>query len=208
MLPVRVSTFVTALLALLINAFAQDPDKKMLLIGNIYDMDSLEQLSYVAIHINGNRQYVSDNSGHFEIMISVSDTIDFLYPGYVTSRILMGTEKITEDTLFIEVLMNLKVHDMQEANILPYKNYEEFRSALIHHENDVEADIAKRNMSTIMIQNKVNIGPAMDAYSNYRYVMKMKDLNNNAFIFLTSEPGKGIFGALNTIGIRLPWQRQ
>jgi hypothetical protein len=189
---------------ILVSSSASNQDKRLYLTGNIYDADSLNRIPFISISINSKTHYLSDENGHFEIGAGNNDTVIFISAGYETSVLSLSNTKLTGDTVYLDILMKLKPFDMPEATIKPYKDYNQFRTALINMDTDNFISNQNINMSQKMGEKALG----MDAYSNYRNIMFLKDPDNNALIFLSTKPDKGLFGALNAIGIKMPWQKR
>lgn len=95
----------------------------------------------------------------------------------------------------ISMLIQLKQDTifMDEAVILPYKNYESFKYAFINLEIDKQLGnnmISKGQM--IRKQIEMNANPDMDAFANYRNIYTYKLIRSNGFVIFSTEPGKGI----------------
>jgi hypothetical protein len=187
-----------------VSSSASNQDRLLYLVGNIYDADSLDRISFISISINSETHYLSDKNGHFELSARSNDTVIFRSTGYESSVLPLSNTKLAGDTLYLDILMKLKPFDIPEATIKPFTDYNQFRTALINMDTDNSFSNPIINMSQKMGEKALG----MDAYSNYRNIMFLKDPNNNALIFLSTKPEKGLVGALNAIGIRMPWQKR
>jgi len=178
----------------------------LFLSGTVYDQDSLTPLPFVTITINKGKSELSDQKGNFTVLIFSTDTLTFSLGGYGTAMISVQNYNSLTDSIYLEILMRKRTYDLPEATIRPFAEYIDFRTALINM--NMDNTTINNNLSRILSQVNGKDHIEMDAYSNYKNTMVMKDQNNNAYIFLSSEPNKGIFGALNSLGIRMPWVKK
>lgn len=177
-------------------------------IGNIYDLDSLENLPLVGISLNNKHHNFSDANGHFQLSVVASDTMRFTAAGFETTILTLADMQYSDDTIYLEILMKLKPYEMQEATIRPFVSYQQFKQALINMNTGHPVANADSIIKTAVENMNRYAKSDMDEYANFRNTMFMKDMNNNSLIFLSTEPGKGLIGGLNAIGIRLPWQKK
>jgi len=196
-----------ALFSLSLAAYPQNNPHTLFISGTVYDQDSLTPVPFVTIMINKVKSALSDQKGNFAVLLFSTDTLTFSVGGFETAMISAHDYKThLADTVYLEILMRHKPYDLPEATIRPFKEYNDFRTALINM--DLENSNLNNNLSRVLSAANGKGYVEWDAYSNYKNTMVMKDLNNNAFIFLSSDPTKGIFGALNSLGIRMPWNKK
>jgi len=72
--------------------------------GNIYDVGTLEKIPFVNITINrGGQNLLSDQNGHFEVLLNISDTITFSRIGFETSVVTLNNTHLKADTIYLDI---------------------------------------------------------------------------------------------------------
>jgi len=168
--------------------------------GRTYDMDSLEVLPFVALTVDDDMGLISDQNGYFALDLTVGDTLAFSHVGYLISTLVLSEVNYQNDTLYLEIFMERQAYELPEVTIFPYRDYEAFKHAFMQLESDeVNGDNFSKNIELLLLQLNSGYIPDKDSYSVYRNMMMMKDQNNNSFIFISSEPGKGIYPFLQKL---------
>ncbi len=82
---------------------------------------------------------------------------------------------------------------LDEAVILPYKTYAEFRQAFLNHDNQTAgATQAKKNMDIVQQQINLGVTPEMNAYENFRNRVTYNLIRPQGFVIISTSPNQGI----------------
>ena len=98
-----------------------------------------------------------------------------------------------QDSIAMLKLINQDTVFLNEAVILPYKNYESFKYAFINLEIDRQLEnnvIVKGQI--IRKQIEMGVNPDMDAFANYRNKFTYNLIRSNGVVLFSTVPGKGI----------------
>jgi hypothetical protein len=79
---------------------------------------------------------ITDNKGFFCASLLITDTLTFSHLGYITSEIVLSDLMTNCDSLHINVLIKEQTYKIPEVSIFPYKTYDEFKRAIINHDNN------------------------------------------------------------------------
>jgi hypothetical protein len=186
----------------ILTAYSQNNDghNSIFISGVVKDMELLENLPFVNISIDKKHNLLSDINGHFNVLIDNSDTLTFSQSGYENAVMSLSNTSLTGDTVHLVILMKLNPLEIPEATIVPYANYSQFKAAFLNLKTDNNQMLhSNRNAEIIKSQINSKYMPDIDGYSVYKNMMIMKDQNNNAFIILSTDFNKGLFGGLRAI---------
>ena len=78
---------------------------------------------------------------------------------------------------------------LDEAVILPYKTYAEFRQAFLNHDSQSEGvQQAQKNAGIVQQQIRMGVTPEMNAYENFRNMVTYNLIRPQGFVIISSNP--------------------
>jgi hypothetical protein len=82
---------------------------------------------------------------------------------------------------------------LDEAVILPYKTYAEFKQAFLSHDSQTEGvQQAQKNAGIVLQQIRMGVTPEMNAYENFRNQVTYNLIRPQGFVIISSNPNQGI----------------
>jgi len=178
-------------------------ESEIIVKGRVYNMETLDSLPFSHIIINNKNHVLSDANACFKIKVSGSDTIVISNVGFYDSKIFVSELLKTSDTMHLDVVMKVKVYDLEEVDVTSYKTYEEFKLAVLR---DIGKSIgtkeynnAQKNIK-IMKEHIKNdyVQPVNDNFI-YQSLSSFKSFDNHSLIFFSSGPNKGLIPTLKKL---------
>ena len=140
------------------------------LTGMIRD-EYLQPLPFAHIFVLNNfRGTITDNQGKFTLVTEVHDTIMFSSVGYKKQTVIIP-DNLTEPFLNLDIVLETDTFMIAEAEIYPWKSYEEFKEAFLNLKlPDDDMERARRNIALLKTQIILDNNPS--ARANFNYVMQ------------------------------------
>lgn len=183
--------FLFSILSILtIVTLAQKDSSKIKLSGKIINIETSLPISFAHILIpERNLGTAADENGEFSISIHKNDIVVFSAIGFQIDRLCLA-DSSDKNECFFTIKLLPEVYQIQAVNILPYKNYKDFKQVFIEHEktpNEVMLDnltesINEDNLAAYAPCN-LGISPITFLYTKFSKVEKSKRL----FAQLTAE---------------------
>ncbi len=153
-----------------LHLWAQEPIK---VTGKVITNDSIV-VPYVNILIlNRYKGTIADRTGKFSFVCNQHDTLVFSRVGFKSKYYIVPETDATEiDEI---VIMERDTVYLKEVTVLPWKNYEEFKHAVLTtHPPQTAKEKAENNLNTLALQmwyedEVLDIPSAPAAYKNYVY---------------------------------------
>lgn len=122
--------------------------------------------------LNSNRGTITDTTGIFTFVVQEKDSILFSTVGY-KHKTLVIPDTLAEPFLTLEIKLEMDTIMIAEVEIYPWKNYEEFRRALINLElPDDDMERARRNIA--IIKTQIILDSAPNQKENFNYIMNQQ----------------------------------
>jgi hypothetical protein len=162
---------------------------KIILSGKVCDLESHEPVPYSHIFINEMKGVAADGEAEFLFAISMEDTLRVSCLGYNDARVIMS-EMEHSDSLFVEILLEKKIHELDEVVVSPYRSYAQKKQAFLNLKlENKEHEIAMKNIKTAKRQAKSGIVP-YDPLDSPDF--KPRDRMVPGVAILSTDPNRGI----------------
>jgi len=161
--------FTTCILSL--SAKAQK-DEKLIQFSGVIRNELLNPMQFVHILIaNQSRGTISDTRGMFSFIVEPNDTILFSAVGYKRTGIVIP-DTLDDHFYPIDVIMESDTIEIREVMILPWKTYQEFKTAFISLELP-DDDLQRAFHNLAMIHSQIhNPDAPPDPDVNYQYHLR------------------------------------
>jgi len=146
-------------------------DKKLIqLTGKITD-ELLQPLPFAHVLVlEDYRGAISNIYGNYSLVVEPSDSVLISSVGY-KSRYIYIPENYSNQFMNLDIILRIDTLVIAEAQIYPWKNYEEFKEAFVNLKlptDDMER--ARRNIALIRTQIIMDHEPS--ARANFNYIME------------------------------------
>jgi hypothetical protein len=89
---------------------------------------------------------------------------------------------------------------LDEAVILPYKTYAEFRQAFLNHDSQAEGvQQANKNAEIVRQQIRMGVTPEMNAYENFRNQVTYNLIRPQGFVIISTNPNQGVLPLIRKV---------
>ncbi|HJZ39960.1 MAG TPA: carboxypeptidase-like regulatory domain-containing protein [Bacteroidales bacterium] len=148
-------------------------DKKLIqLTGRVTD-ELLQPMPFAHILVlESYRGAITNTYGNFSLVVEENDSVLISSVGY-KRRYMVIPGNLPTNFLTIEVVLQIDTLVIAEAQIYPWKTYEEFKEAFVNLKlpND-NMEIARRNIALIRTQIIMDHEPS--ARANFRHIMEQQ----------------------------------
>jgi len=151
----------------------QAQDKKLVqLTGRVTD-ELLQPLPFAHILVlNNYRGAISNTYGNFSLVVEEADSVLISSVGYKRKYMVVPVD-LPSRFLNLEIILQIDTLVIAEAQIYPWKTYEEFREAFVNLKlPSDEMEKARRNIALIRTQIIMDHEPS--ARQNFRYIMEQQ----------------------------------
>ena len=189
-------------LFLVVSSYSQvkDKNRKIVVTGVVYNIESLDSLPSSEILINKKRRLLSDETGSFCTSVLITDTLTINHLGFISSEIGISDLYENKDSVFINILMKEQTYIIPEVSIFPYKTYNEFFRSVVNQDiNNQKLDNAYENIRGMQAQLKNGNFPVNDGRTSYNYLMTYKNSASNSIVLFSSQKDRGIIPGLKKI---------
>jgi hypothetical protein len=189
-------------LFLVVSSYSQvkDNNRKIVVTGVVYNIESLDSLPSSEILINKKRRLLSDETGSFCTSVLITDTLTISHLGFISSEIGISDLYENKDSVFINILMKEQTYIIPEVSIFPYKTYNEFLRSVVNQDiNNQKLDNAYENIRGMQAQLKNGNFPINDGRTSYNYLMTYKNSASNSIVLFSSQKDRGIIPGLKKI---------
>jgi hypothetical protein len=159
-------------------AVSAQEEKLLQFTGRVFD-DFIQPLPYTHVLItNSGRGTITDREGKFSFVVVESDTVLFSVVGFKKSFVVVPSN-LEEPFFTRDVLMQRDTFMIEEVEVYPWHDYEEFKEAFINLElPDDDLERARKNIALIKTQIMLDRNPS--ASENFDYIMQKN--YNESFI--------------------------
>jgi hypothetical protein len=152
--------------------YAQKKNDLIQFYGRLYN-ELIEPLPYAHVLVlNNSRGTITDPNGKFSFVVQKNDTIMFSSLGY-KRKIMVIPDTLSEPYLHRDIFLETDTFMIQEVEVYPWKNYEEFKQAFVNLKlPDNDAERARKNIALIKTQIILDDNP--DPGANFQYVLQQQ----------------------------------
>jgi hypothetical protein len=165
-----------AVLAVIITGFgftAAAQDKKLIQLSGTVTDELLRPMPFAHILVlNDYRGAITNTYGTFSLVVEESDSILISAVGYKRNYMVIP-DNYPSNFMNIDVALQVDTLVIAEAQIYPWKTYEEFKEAFVNLKLPTdEMEKARRNIALIRTQIIMDHEPS--ARANFRYIMEQQ----------------------------------
>lgn len=153
--------------------FSNAQEKKLIqLTGTVRD-EYLRPMPFAHILVlNNYRGAITNNYGHFSVVVEEKDSVLISSVGY-KRRYLEIPGNHPSKFMEIDVILQVDTLAIQEAQIYPWKNYEEFKEAFVNLKLPTD-DMERARKNIALIRTQIIMDHEPSARANFRHVMEQQ----------------------------------